>query len=256
MLGIAGDVRPSEAIIDSFLKIAPYASWVVHSHSATAKLGTAPVGYLSHVWGVRFAPDPEVPDRYTGRSRYYGWKQEFRKTIFPREGARAIKPPLHTDAPMGTYRCVGEGALLADYRGFGRVGADFWQVFSDSRGRTSSIVGRYSTWHQLNLTTTTAAVLAPGPNGATATARFEMIREGVQECEARIAIEKALTTEQLRAKLGDELAAQLQNMLDERTRLFRTACDTSWNWFSSSGWQQRSKRLFTAAGEVTERLDK
>jgi len=253
-LGIAGDVRPSKAITNSFLKIAPYASWVLHSHAASSQLDAAPVGYLSHVWGVRFAPDPDVPARYTDRSRFYGWKQQFRKTIFPREGAAAIKPPLHTDAPLGAYRCVGEGSLLADYRGFGRVGADFWPVLADARGRPNTIVGRYCTWHQLNLTTSTAAVLAPGPDGATATARFEMIREGVQECEARIAIERALTTEELRAKLGEDFAAELQAMLDRRTRLFRTACETSWNWYSASDWEQRADALFTAAAQVTEKL--
>lgn len=250
MIGIAGDSRPSKEVTDFFLKIAPYATWVLHSHGDATKLGAAKVGYMSHVWGVKFAPDPDVPDRYTKKSRFLGWQQEFRKTVFPREGAGAIHPPLHGDAPLGTFRMIGEGMLVADYRGFGRVGADFWGVLPGDRGSLNNIVGRYVNWSQLNLTTSTGSVLAPGPNGAISTARFEMIREGVQECEARIFLEKALLDKDLRAKLGNEVAGKLQALLDERTRLYRAACHTSWDWYAASGWQGRADRLFGAAAEI------
>ncbi len=250
MIGVAGDTRPGKAVADFFLKIAPWAKWVLHSHGAANRLYDSPVGYLSHVWGVKFAPDPDAPDRYTKQSRYYGWRQEFRKTVFPREGAGAILPPLHGDAPLGTYRMIGEGMLVADYRGFGRVGADFWDVPIGDKGARRNIVGMYVNWAQLNLTTSTGAVLAPGPQGAIPTARFEMMREGIQECEARIFIERALLDKDLRAKLGDEKAGRFQAMLDERTRLFRTACHTSWDWYAASGWQERAERLYSAAAEI------
>ncbi len=144
--------------------------------------------------------------------------------------------------------------LVSDYRGFGRVGADFWGVIPGKKGSFSSISARYLSWAQLNLTTSTGAVLAPGPNGAISTERFEMIREGVQECEAKIFIEKALIDKAKRAKLGEELAKKLQVMLDERIRMYRAACHTSWDWFAASGWQERSERLYAAAAEVAAAL--
>ena len=254
LIGIAGDSRPSGTVTDFFVKIAPYAEWVLHSHGDAGHLGKAKVGYMSHVWGVHFAPDPDVPNKYTHKSRYHGWQQEWRKTVFPRAGAGAINPPLHGDAPLGTYREISEGMLVADYRGFGRVGADFWGVIPGKKGRFSSVSARYTSWAQLNLTTSTGAVLAPGPNGAISTERFEMIREGVQECEAKIFIEKALIDKALRARLGEETAKKLQVMLDERIRLYRAACHTSWNWFAASGWQERSERLYAAAAEVAAAL--
>ncbi len=41
-----------------------------------------------------------------------------------------------------------------------------------------------------------------GPTGPVASTRYEQMREGVQQCEARIAIATALTDEKLKAKVG------------------------------------------------------
>ena len=51
-----------------------------------------------------------------------------------------------------------------------------------------------------------------------ATARFENLREGVQECEARIVIERALLDSAATEQLGDRLAQQCQDLLNERQR--------------------------------------
>jgi hypothetical protein len=258
MIGVAGDSRPNKAVTDLFLKIAPYAQWVLHSHALAGQINGAKVGYYCHVWGVKFASDPDEVDKYTKKSRYQGWNQTFRKAVFPRAGSGTINPPLHADAPLGTYRLIMEGHLAADYRGFGRVGADFWPV-GGGTGQVNTgreIIGRYpgTSWNQLNLNCSTTAVLAPGPKGAIATVRFEMLREGIQESEARIFIEKALINPEHRKKLGDEKAKQIQDLLDLRTRLFRTACQTSWNWYAGTGWIERAKLLFAAAAEVQTAL--
>ena len=70
-----------------------------------------------------------------------------------------------------------------------------------------------SYWHSLNIG---SWLLAPGPAGPVGTARLEVFREGLQECEARIAIEDALTNPALKGRLGDELAKRAQETLDER----------------------------------------
>ncbi len=251
MIGIAGDSRPPKQHTDFFNKVAPDTAWVLHSHGLASSIGSAKIGYVSHVWGVKFANDPDEPDRYTGQGRWYGWQQDWRKTVFPREGATAVSPPLHADAPLGTYRMISEGMLVSGYRGFGRVGADFWPVLPSGRGERSSIIARYpqSSWSQLNLSTSTVFVLYPGPDGAIASVRFQMMKEGVQEAEARIALEKALLGG-WKTKMGAEKAKQVQDLLDLRTRCYRTACHTSWDWFAGSGWQERMRALYTLAGEV------
>jgi hypothetical protein len=103
------------------------------------------------------------------------------------------------------------------------------------------------------------------------------MREGIQECEARIAIESALTDEAKKARLPADLAEQSQQLLDDRVwqelkafgdmqltgRSYATAKDT-WNygsggtaghyWYASSGWRDNAQRLYTLAGEVQRKL--
>ncbi len=85
--------------------------------------------------------------------------------------------------------------------------------------------------------------LSPGPDGARSTIRFEAAIGGVQECEARIFIEKALLDPAKRAKLGEETATRIQKLLDERTRVIL------WGTYPQ-GWQERAEALFDVAAEV------
>ena len=168
-----------------------------------------------------------------------------------------------------------EYTITGDRCGIGRLGADFWRVLKDRRGkRTSRISSRYpkSHWRNLNLVT---SLLAPGPNGPASTNRYEQFREGVQESEARIVIERALTDPALRKRLGPDLAKRCQEELDERMlfmwkglsslqlngREFGYATAWRWTagveghrWYVGSGWQERSRRLFELAGEVERSL--
>ena len=107
-----------------------------------------------------------------------------------------------------------------------------------------------------------------------------MIREGIQECEARIFIEKALFDEKLRAKLDEELAARCRKTLDDRIAPMRlgantlvqsgawtilATCDLNWwngnsgimgyYWYVGSGWQERSAKLYNTAAEVAAKLE-
>ena len=93
------------------------------------------------------------------------------------------------------------------------------------------------------------------------TARFEMLREGVQECEARIFVQTALDSGNVPA----ELAARCSEVLSDRDEFLRKAAiDTTGRrpWFASrnpsdeaylgyvAGWQEQSERLYDAAAEV------
>ena len=94
-----------------------------------------------------------------------------------------------------------------------------------------------------------------------------------------IFIERALTDEKKRARLGEKFATQVQELLDNRARnIFRavsalrserkpwvTAClsPTSWwtfppvlgsHWFVGSGWQDETVKLYKAAEQVRVKL--
>jgi len=177
--------------------------------------------------------------------------------------------------PGTFWRGAGEINISGSQRGFGRLGADFWDAVKDKNGRRMGRVQqRYpqSYWGNLDLR---CSLLAPGPEGALATARYENLREGVQECEARIFLEQALTDPASKARLGADLAGRAQALLDERTLAverglanFDVNCrsySVPWNWiwqqginghawFQSSGWRQRAAALYSLAAEAAKKL--
>jgi hypothetical protein len=95
-----------------------------------------------------------------------------------------------------------------------------------------------------------AAVLSPGPDGLLSTERLEMLREGTQECEARVFIEKALDG----GKLDAGLAKRAQSLLDGRTRLSRLVHISERGAMLSypTDWQARSDALYAMAAEVAK----
>ncbi|MCX7591125.1 MAG: DUF6067 family protein [Kiritimatiellae bacterium] len=246
MLGISGDVRPSEAIIELWRRLLPEAKWVSHGHGFVHKLGNVPVGYVTTVWMAAYAPDPD-------ERRLYGWRREGHPNKPKGQAFAQYNRDMVFDHNLIEHRMLAENNIAGNQVGFGRNGADFWPVLKDKTGRPiSTLAGRYpeSSWAQLSVKT---CLLAPGPDGAISTVRWEMIVEGVQECEARIFIEKALLDKEHREKLGEETAARLQVLLDERTRTAQCGPGLP-GWFVSSGWQERSARLYAAAGEVAQKL--
>ncbi len=82
------------------------------------------------------------------------------------------------------------------------MGAEYWKVITDKKGkRAARSYERYpeSDWRNLIIP---EAIMAPGPNGAVATNQMEALREGVQQCEAIIAIEQALVDHGARQNWG------------------------------------------------------
>ena len=157
------------------------------------------------------------------------------------------------------------------------LGADTWNVVKDRSGkRIGRVRARFpaADWGYLNCNSST---LAAGPDGPVASQRYEALREGVQECEAIVVIDEALTDAALRAKIGDDLAARCEKLLAERndcmwrsiiswqcgpranldpTGWRETGTPTGHTWFVGSGWQQRSAELYSLAGEVSRALKK
>ena len=253
-IGFVTDVQPNKADVQFLHEASGGLPWVSHGHPLAKNLyGIEKVGYATWVWGPVFSQD-------TGM---FGWKNpllvaQFQRLIWP------IKDPA------ARWRYCAEANITGGQRGIGRMGADFWFALKDKEGkRTGTINGRYpgSTWRNLEILN---FFMAAGPDGPVGTNSFEAVREGVQECEARIFIEKALINETLKAKLGTELADRAKNILDERISCMWKGCTNfhcsaplmPWgypadyhSWFlAPSTWQERSEKLYELAGEVQKKI--
>ena len=247
MIGVCSDIRATKEVVAFWKKLLPEAKWVLHSHGFGTEICGTPVGYSATVWNANYASDPEVGHTYGWNGTYLGRPA----------GSTTIRAQFNRDLvfawKLTQNKLMPENNIGGAQRGFGRNGADFFPPFMNDKGqRFGMLAGRYpqSNWNQLSLKT---CFLAPGPDGALGTVRFEMTREGVQECEARIYIERVLLDKAQRAKLGEEKAKKIQEMLDERIRAGLWGKD-NYGWYVSSGWQDRSARLYAAAAEVATTL--
>jgi hypothetical protein len=265
MFGISADFIASPETVEMFRVIAPATPWVAACHPFLEKIQDAPCGYSAGVWGANSLG-------YEGTS-HYGWRREQLSVQFPRSTTM--------DFHAMTFRGMAEASSGGTTRGFARLGADFWPVLKDGRGRRAgTLSARYpdTSWRNLDVRT---CLLSPGSEGAIGTTRFEMLREGLQEAEARIFIERALLDEASRAKLGEARAKRYAQMLAERTQYLRIGMstltwvniywyycadgDNNWwmaspvygtQWYAATDWQSRSQTLYQAAGEVADILER
>lgn len=246
MIGVAGDRRPNKDAVDDLRAVAPEAGWVIQSHMTGSELFGQKVTYLADVWNSPGPPNPSI-------KRVYGWQNPFLRVSFPRAGSYTLIRP---DSPLAQYRLAMEMTSTAGIHGIGRVGADFWNVLATRNktyGQGLSLIARYpqSDWGQLYLGNSTAYVIAPGPEGPLATARFEMLRQGAQDLEARVFLEKALLDAASRARLGDDLAGRCQQLLDDRVRAMILGRSS---WLLFTGGEQRLRKLYELAAEAAARL--
>jgi hypothetical protein len=117
----------------------------------------------------------------------------------------------------------------------------------------------------------TRYMLLPGPDGPVSSVRFEMMREGVQECEARIFVEEALTegkisgalADRCRQLLGRRLGATMIGVDNHTTSGLIEMEGHGWwatpgqigsHWYLGSDWQARSERLYQLAAKLAEEL--
>ena len=142
-----------------------------------------------------------------------------------------------------------------------------------------SISARFpkSAWRMLDIENN---LIEKGANGPVATTRLENMREGMQECEARVFIDKALLDPVKRAKLSEPLAKQCQDLLDERWRNLRRSLSTlrvsdstgrKWHrapfalllrfspilgnfWYVSTDWEDQTVRLYELAAQVEAKI--
>jgi len=273
MLGMVTDAQPSKEEVALLKDLSGGLPWVSHGHNGFEPNqllhGVSPVGYQACVWFTQFADQVLTHGKTWGDVPMYGWQYEQLRVAYER----------NTDLdsyPLTRWRQMGESNITGGQRGMGRIGADFWPVIRDKRGqRRGRGWDRFpeSRWMNLNICN---ALLAPGPGGPVATTRLEAFREGVQECEARIAIERVLVDPKLSARLGEPLAKRCRDMLNERMMVLWNSLSShqltgpgwsnglGWRWspgvtghqwyVGSSGWQKRSLELYGLAGEVSRKV--
>ena len=279
--------------IEDLKALAPDARWVRLGHFwfGHQRLDKGPngnpyarVGLVGN-YGVFWDPDKDKP--------FYGWRNPYVATAYTRS-------TFNLNSPLRDYRLCAEAILLTgkreapagwgitDFagqfgrdtflgmRGFAPWGGDFWPVL---RGRSGwhDIIARYNDpsaahWDPRSTWSTTALnnyqvtyVVAPGRDGPIAGVRFEVLREGLQEAEARAFVQNALLDEGLRGRLGEDLARRARDICDERTRALRylseysiaTAAKEPWPShyiFNPHPWRERSARLYDLAAELTRAL--
>jgi hypothetical protein len=106
------------------------------------------------------------------------------------------------------------------------------------------------------------ALIAPGPDGPLATVRYEMFREGLQEAEARLVIEKALVAGRVEGPVADAARAELEKQIDIRFRQgeFKGGHaggnlgkpERMWGFAPYPEWQANTLRLFEQAAAVAQ----
>ena len=274
LLGMFTDEAPSREETVALAEISGGVPWVCHAHFDPGHKkgqGTAQVGYRTVHENVVLTLNP-------AKGRTYGWQESDLRAVH----SRGVE--LDRMAPS-TARCLMELQITGKQRGLGYVGGDIWHAIRDQRNQRIGIVtDRYpqSYWRMIEMR---SCLLAPGLQGPVATSRYENVREGIQECEARIALERALTDERLRTRLGQPLADRAQRLLDDRQhalwkdkgltdeeilsigstvrwmrdlkfdqQALTTRPKEGYRWFQSSGWQQRTEELYRLAGEVEKVL--
>jgi hypothetical protein len=258
VLGIVTDVPPDPSVVEFFKEVLPGVEWVRRGHMRIKDVSGQPLalqfGPSYNQWAYDVEPGQHV----------VGWLG--RKWAYP--GLSVHFPRSHRNHfSRCVFREIAEANVAGSQRGFGGYGADFWPVTQGERGQRGTLSARFpeTSWRNLNIET---SLLAPGPDGAVRTARYQELLEGVQECEARIAIERALLDPDVSARLGAETVAECWGVLDDRIAAMKKGMEGSWaygggSWetkrvefddFINSGWQARSGKLYDTAAAVAAKL--
>jgi hypothetical protein len=162
---------------------------------------------------IRCFSEPDWSKGGVGRK---GWARKDLNVLYPREASQVTAVPAY--APLWHLRELPELAITSDARGFTRMAADSWD--REAGGWFVPAV---------------LYILYPGKKRVEGSVQLEMLREGLQECEARIALEgRGLDAPVLKERTGCAW------LLPGGTSKGRTG-------EFYGGWQERSRRLYEAA---------
>jgi len=178
LLGTSGDAWPSPITVAMFKRIAPYAQWRSLTHGG----GCPKWGRTDH-------------ERTQPNGMVVGYLEIARRLQNHRVKLADHPVPCNARDNVGTnpftYRSLAvTNTIVTNYDGFCWKGIDYW-TYTTSEGTKRNALNTYV--HFGNMVGGTPKAMAmPGPDGAVSTVQFEMLREGVQECEAILAIRDGL----------------------------------------------------------------
>lgn len=216
----ANAVQP---LAETLLSACPEVGWARASHNGFGRQ-VFPKGSTVTNLDMAIRTGQEPFDRAGEPLSRQGWRNPG-SVLFPRV-ASSIQAVGQFESPMA-LRWLAENCLVYGVSGFGRLGADYWPPFV------------FANWYHPFQT----YILWPGPDGIEGSVRFEALREGVQEAEVRLQIERA-------GQDGTEPAA---TVLADRIRVIGALpsgdSDTPLAEYYG-GWQERSWDLYAAAAEA------
>jgi len=212
VLAMVTDLEPSPEEVKFLQDVTGNLSWIAHSHYRRTFKKPSPnkvlhrmadVRYEAHAYNLVYHVNPD-------KGSIKGWQSPQLRTYVDRFGL--------LNGPALRIRQMPQLNITGQQRGIGRTGGDLWHVIRDKRGnRVGKVFDRYPENHYRGLNIA-SYFLAPGPEGPVATARLENLREGVQECEARIFIEEALADPTRARRLGPDLVKRARAALDAHQR--------------------------------------
>jgi hypothetical protein len=119
--------------------------------------------------------------------------------------SHSLRWVVYDNSPLREYRRLLEVYILGrGFDGTGEWGLDLFPLKRPAGGYMWSDCGRGTLWASRG---TTRALLFPGPDGTVGTERFEMLREGLELCEARLFIQHAAFKKQLSPELQKRVGA-------------------------------------------------
>ncbi|MFW6066572.1 MAG: glycoside hydrolase domain-containing protein, partial [Planctomycetota bacterium] len=230
MLGQGFDSRPLREQVEFFNRIDPGIRWVIFSH-----------------W-IR-DPGPEDGKLFVSDGMEVGYRETQGRASAPELTDEWPNPPTREYFVGGANRSdVLSWSGPTSYRNLGRrgnvarIGLDFWRVQRPGgrHGRlfSSGICGSWL--YKSN----PVNVIAPGPDGAVPTVRFQMLREGLQETELRIHLAAQLP------ELDEDKQQQIQALMEQHRQSALMAGRGLDQMQLSFDWLGLNAKLMAAAVEL------
>jgi hypothetical protein len=178
LLGTGGDSIPLPATVEFFNKVAPWAEWRTLTH-----------GCGCPKWGLSRAKRMQPNGMVTGYLEIARWIGSSRQAVPNHPVTSNSRDHVAEQSPYAMFALAGF-SVRGGYEGFCWKGLDYWPHVT-AGGKRVAVLNHYMTFGNV-IGSTPRAIAAPGPHGAVANGPFEMLREGVQVCEAVLEVRRDL----------------------------------------------------------------
>ncbi|MGD0896826.1 MAG: glycoside hydrolase domain-containing protein [Thermoguttaceae bacterium] len=227
MLGTLQDHQPKKNVVEFFAANFPKMPWSIYSHASWSPKGMQVGFFMSPcAQGKDF---PCFSNHRDGLVQSSGLTQY---RIFP------MLDIMHW-LNQGTFN--GTTGLL----GSGGMGFDYWEVKLARNGTSGHWMAfNNAGWGNI-VRGAVGCFIAPGPDGAVPTVRYEVYRQGLQECEALAYIYGNKTNPKLPSDMAQRIKA-LHAMTSGQILVLFTGADV--------GWNQVQDQIYTCAADIAKAL--